>query len=281
MHRLDSIFTLLKPSTPIGVLDIGASDLGEPPLYKNLLLTGMGRLIGFEPDEKACAALIARHGAPNKFFPYFIGDGNMATYHETNWVATGSLFPPNTKLLEKFNMLHEIMTPVAQHAVQTKRLDDVQDLGEVDFIKLDAQGSSLSVLQNAQRVLKDVTVLQVEVEFLRMYQNQPLFADVDIFLRSQGFAFHTFLGFGSRCFKPLVANNDEAIGINQYLWSDAVYVRDWMNLDSVSNDKLVKYALICAEIMKSPDLCMHLLSHLDARTGSSHASNYLKKLQSK
>ncbi|NBY67783.1 MAG: hypothetical protein EBQ58_02855 [Betaproteobacteria bacterium] len=52
-----------------------------------------------------------------------------------------------TPLLEKFNMLHEMTTPVAQHAVQTKRLDDIPELGDVDFMKLDVQGSELSVLQ--------------------------------------------------------------------------------------------------------------------------------------
>ena len=281
MQSLDPIFSLLKPATPMGILDIGASYVAEDPPYKNLLLSGMARLIGFEPNEKSCEELRTRYGAPHKFFPFFIGDGTLATFHETNWVATGSLFPPNTKLLEKFNMLHEMTTPVAQHAVQTKRLDDIPELGDVDFMKLDAQGSELSVLQHARRVLQDVTVLQVEVEFIRLYENQPLFADVDMYLRDQGFVFHTFTGFGSRCFKPLVINGDPAAGINQYLWSDAVYVRDWMNLDSIQTDKLVKFAMICAEIIKSPDLCMHLLSHLDARTGSSHAPNYLKKLQGK
>lgn len=65
-------------------------------------------------------------------------------------------------------------------------------------MKLDVQGSELSVLQHARRVLQDVTALQVEVEFIRLYENQPLFAYVDMFLRDQGFVFHTFTGFGSR-----------------------------------------------------------------------------------
>ncbi|MCE9620190.1 MAG: FkbM family methyltransferase [Planctomycetes bacterium] len=276
-----SFSPLFKPTTPIGILDIGASHVGTDPPYKELLTSGLGRLIGFEPNEAACEKLRQMFGPPHQFFPYFIGDGKAATYYETNWVATGSLFRPNTKLLEKFNMLHELTTPVAEHPVQTTRLDDVQGIGDVDFIKLDIQGSELSVLQNAQRVLKDATVVQVEVEFVPMYENQPLFADVDIFMRSQGFAFHAFPMFGSRCFKPLVVDANPMQGLNQCLWSDATYVRDWMKLDELSPDKLGKFAVLCADIIKSPDLCLHILTHLDARSGSTYCGSYLRKLQGK
>lgn len=45
----------------------------------------------------------------------------------------------------------------------------------------------------------------VEVEFLELYEGLPLFADVDVFMRSQGFMLHTLHGFGLR---PLQAGAD-------------------------------------------------------------------------
>ena len=53
-------------------------------------------------------------------------------------VVTGSLFEPNTPLLEKFQNLAEFVTSVVTHTVTTKRLDDIPEIG--DFEKLtDAQ----------------------------------------------------------------------------------------------------------------------------------------------
>jgi protein O-GlcNAc transferase len=269
---------IVAPASPIGVVDVGASFLGQSPPYQSLLQSGAARLIGFEPDEQARDKLCELYGPPSQFFPYFIGDGRPGTYYQTNWAPTGSLYKPNARLLQAFQNLHEAMTLVAEHPVQTKRLDDVESLGDVDFMKLDAQGAELMVLQGAARVLKDVSVIQVEVEFLELYENQPLFADVDRYLRGQGFAFHTFLGFGTRCFKPMILNNDPNAGMNQFLWSDAVYVHDWLNLAALSTDKIVKYATLLHDVVGSPDLCLSLLVHLDSRAGTSHGKSYTERM---
>jgi protein O-GlcNAc transferase len=269
---------IVAPASPIGVLDVGASFVGEPPPYEPLLQSGAARLIGFEPDAQACEKLRALYGPPSMFFPYFIGDGRPGVYYQTNWGPTGSLLKPNRRVLEAFQNLHELMTLVAEHPVQTRRLDDIEDLGDVDFIKLDVQGAELMVLQGAERVLKDVSVVQVEVEFLELYENQPLFADVDRFLRGQGFTFHTFTGFGLRCFKPMLLGNEPNKGIKQLLWSDAVYVRDWLNLAALSTDKIAKYATLLHDVIGSPDLCLGLLMHLDSRAGTEHGKRYSAKL---
>src|SRR5207248_2510884 len=57
----------------------------------------------------------------------------------------------------------------------------------VDFIKLDTQGSELDILQGAGFLLDDCLGLQLEVMFSPLYEGQPLFADVDTYLRSRGF----------------------------------------------------------------------------------------------
>ena len=269
---------IVAPASPIGVLDVGASFVGEPPSYEPLLQSGAARLIGFEPDLDACEKLRQRYKPPSRFYPYFIGDGRPGVFYQTNWGPTGSLLKPNRRVTQMFQYLHELMTLVAEHPVQTKRLDDVEDLGDVDFVKLDVQGAELMVLKGAERMLKDVSVIQVEVEFVELYENQPMFADVDRFLRSQGFTFHTFMGFGSRCFKPMLANNDPSAGMNQILWSDAVYVRDWLALEALSADKIAKYATLMHDIVASPDLCLGLLLNLDSRTGTAHGKRYMEKL---
>jgi FkbM family methyltransferase len=272
-----SLLEFFPTGSQLSILDVGAALLESPP-YQPLIDAGVGRLFGFEPDPKECARLNQKYGQPHRFFQHFAGDGRRATFHETNWGPTGSLYAPNSRLLEKFQNLAEVVTPVATHAVNTVRIDDLAEIDDVDFLKIDVQGSELSVLQNAMRATSSALVVQVEVEFVELYQGQPMFADVDTFLRAQGFQFHTFAGFGSRAFKPLAPQGNLNAGFRQYLWSDAIYVRDWMRLESLPERKLRNYAILAHDLLSSYDLAHLVLAALDRSTKSNLAAAYVKRL---
>jgi protein O-GlcNAc transferase len=278
MTGFDLMTMLFGREAPmIGLLDIGAVQIeGYVEPYERLISAGLARVVGFEPDVAGCARLNAKYGKPHLFYPYFIGDGSAATFYETNWGPTGSLFKPNKPLLEKFQNLHEGMTLKAEHSVATKRLDDLDDLGDIDFVKIDVQGGELGVFRGAERVLRSAVLVQTEVEFVELYEGQPLFADIDRHLRGSGYQFHTFTNWGARCFKPLVVNGDANMGIKQFLWSDAIYVRDWLKADAVSTEKLKKLAVLLHEVVVSPDLCHFTLGQVDARAGTNFAARYLE-----
>lgn len=274
-----SLFELFPWPLMIDVLDVGASrQAGEAPTYQRLVDAGRARIVGFEPDAAECEALNREYGRPHLFLPYFVGDGEPATFHETNWFMTGSLFEPNTPLVEKFQNLGEAMQQVARHPVATKRLDDIPEVGEIDFIKIDVQGSELPIFRHASRVLSSALLVQSEVEFVQLYRGQPLFAEVDAFLRGAGFQFHTFAGFSGRAFKPLISQGDRNMPFRQLLWSDALYVSDWMNLERLAERKLQKYAVIAHDLLGSYDLAHLVLSELDRRAGSRIAPQYLERL---
>lgn len=272
-----SLLELVAPDLEFTILDIGAALLERPP-YQALVDAGRATVIGFEPDQAECDRLRKHYGSRHRFFSHFVGDGRPATFHETNWNLTGSLYAPNSPLVEKFQNLAELMRPVGRHAVSTTRLDDIAGISDVDFIKIDVQGAELSIFQNASRALSGALLIQTEVEFVELYVGQPLFADVDTFLRGRGFQFHAFAGFGTRAFKPLVRNNDINAGFRQQLWSDALYVSDWMRLDRLSEAKLQKYAVLAHDVVQSPDLAHLVLVELDRRTGGDLAARYLDGL---
>jgi len=272
-----SLLDFFPDNFHISVLDVGAALLENPP-YQSLVDAGRARVIGFEPDVVACERLNRTYGSAHKFLPNFVGDGKPAIFHETNWSPTGSLYEPNTPLLEKFQNLAEVVTPKAQHPVTTTRLDDIPEIGDVDFIKIDVQGSELMIFQNGLRALAGTLLVQTEVEFLELYKNQPMFADVDCFLRSHGFQFHTFNGFGRRTFKPLIVNGNINAGVRQDIWSDALYVRDWMQLHRLSEAKLTKYAVLAHDVLRSFDLAHFVLCALDRKTGGNAAERYLARL---
>jgi hypothetical protein len=158
------------------------------------------------------------------------------------------------------------------------RLDDVTDIEDMDFLKIDVQGAELSIFHNAPRLMAQVLLVQTEVEFLELYKGQPMFADVDMCLRQQGMQFHAFNGLAGRTFKPLVVNNNPNAPLRQVLWSDALYVRDWMHLEALSVDKLKKYALLAHDVLNSCDLAHLVLSALDKKTGSTIAETYMHRL---
>jgi FkbM family methyltransferase len=272
-----SLLELLPRAVDITVLDVGAAPT-ERPVYQHLVEQGHARVIGFEPDAQACERLNSSYGGAHRFLPYFVGDGKPATFHQTNWGPTGSLYAPNTPLLEKFQNLAEVVTPIGSAVVETVRLDEVAEIGDVDFVKIDVQGSELNVFRSGERVLSAAIAVQTEVEFVELYRQQPLFADVDTHLRGRGFQFHTFAGFGRRAFKPLVINNDVNRGLRQDLWADVIYVRDWMRLQQVTELKLLRYALISHDLIGSYDLAHYVLTELDRRNGAGLAKAYLERL---
>ena len=280
---LDFLQFLGDEESLVTILDVGAAFI-ETPSFQRLLDMKRARIIGFEPDEAACGELNDKYGEPHRFLPYFIGDGKPGTYWETNWGPTGSLYKPNTPLLEKFQLLAEVTVPVATHSVATRRLDDISEIDDVDFFKIDVQGSELGIFQNGLRALESALLIQTEVTFVEMYLGQPMFSDIDAFLRRSGFQFHDFVGFGSRAFKPLAnpAHNGQNPCLRpfqQKLWADVYYVKDWMRLDVLRPDKLVKYAVLMHEVVRSYDLTHLVLVELDRRTGGRLAERYLQTMQ--
>ena len=146
---------------------------------------------------------------------------------------------------------------------------------------MDIQGSELNVLENAVNVLKTSVLVQVEVEFVELYEGQPLFSDVDSFLRSQGFQFHCFDGgVAGRAFKPLLIDNDATKPFNQTLWADAFYVKDWMNLKKLSREQLVSYAILTYFVLGSIDLTHVILVHLDNVYSSNFRDKFIKIITS-
>jgi FkbM family methyltransferase len=274
--RQYSLAEALDDLPMINILDVGAMMLEAESPYGGLIEAGLARLTGFEPNEAECQKLNQCFGAPHEFYPHFIGDGSPAVFYETNFAMTGSLYKPNKPLLEKFHALEEVTQLVKEHPVQTRRLDDIAGIGDVDFFKIDVQGGELNVFKGAPRTLASTLVVQTEVEFVSLYENQPMFADVDIFLRSQGFQFHTILTVGKRYFKPIFNGAEPERGVHQQLWADAVYVRDWMALEALSLEQLKKYALLLDALYQSKDLCCLVLTQIDARTGSNHAAGYVQ-----
>ena len=82
-------------------------------------------------------------------------------------------------------------------AVETTTLKDFmseEGIASIDLLWMDIQGAELLALKGLGDCLSEVGLIHMEVEFLPIYQGQPLFVDVHDYLRGHGF---TLLGFTS------------------------------------------------------------------------------------
>lgn len=264
-----NLMDLLGEAAPsIKTIDVGAMYLGEHgAAYRAFLKRGKGSVIGFEPVQAECDKLNAMKRERHTFLPYFIGDGSDATFHLNNAAMTSSLFETNHELVGLFNYLGELMQTTQRSSVKTTRLDDLAECRDADYLKIDVQGAELAVMQGGVEVLKHAVVVEAEAEFVPLYKGQPLFGDVDAFMRSQGFLLHSLRGLSGRTYKPLVVHNDVNRMLNQALWTDGVWVKDFTKLRELTPEQTLKLAVIVNDVYNSLDLAAFALQYHDEKTG--------------
>ena len=150
------------------------------------------RLIGFDPDAEECARLERLHGgsAGVQFVPMGLGRRRgRAKLHLTREPACSSLYPPDTSACRHRPDL-SCIEPTGTATIRLTTIDRwaaSAGVEQIDVMKLDTQGSELGILQGGRRMLAEVRMLEVEVEFNEIYSGQPLFGDIDRFLRDRGF----------------------------------------------------------------------------------------------
>jgi FkbM family methyltransferase len=283
MAVLDCAFTIAEvtghPAPEIIVLDIGAMPTG-PTRYAPLVKQGCARVIKVEPSERSLARV--PESDRKDFIPHFLGDGTPSSFHETHYPGCSSFLEPDEALINMFETIAAArganFNVVAKREVETIRLDDLDDLPAIDFLKIDTQGSELTILENGTRALGSVLTLETEVEFVPLYKDQPLFGHLHVALSDQGFIMHKFVDLVGRPFRPWgKIVDDKHHPISQMLWADAIFVRDFTKLARFSDEALLKAATILNDVYLSYDLAFVLLRELDRRTGSTHARAYVEK----
>ncbi|RAU23479.1 methyltransferase FkbM [Paramagnetospirillum kuznetsovii] len=260
----------------VNIVDVGANPIDGNPPYKALLARKGARLIGFEPNSDALAKLKRKKGPNETYLPHAVGDGQTHTLNLCQASGMSSLLTPNQALYKYFHGFSDWARIVRTEQVKTIRLDDVPQVKRLDFLKIDIQGGELMVFQNAPNRLKDCLVIQTEVEFLPLYENQPLFSEVEQFLRGRGFILHRFWPQPfTRALKPMVVEGNIARGLSQVVDADAIFMRDFMAFDQLDAGQLLRMATILHDVYQSLDVVLRLLIEHDRRLGTRYASTYM------
>ena len=151
------------------------------------------QVLGFEPDQREFDQLAAKNGMQETTAYFGVALHNRPGPIRLNVArdrGLSSIFVPNRAFIDAFPDATRFDTIDVQQ-VEADTLDNLlraRAIHDVDFLKVDTQGSELFVLEGAASALAStVTGVEVEVEFTPIYQGQPLFADVDAFLRERGY----------------------------------------------------------------------------------------------
>ena len=110
-------------------------------------------------------------------------------FYLTKDPACSSIYPPIEYLSSRYREL-DCIKPTSIISFEFITLDSwATSVGikYVDFLKLDTQGSELDILMGSIQILSKTSLVEIEVEFSPIYEGQPLFADVDTFMRANGF----------------------------------------------------------------------------------------------
>ncbi|MGY3581612.1 FkbM family methyltransferase [Bradyrhizobium sp. USDA 4341] len=239
------------------VVDVGAHGTGEADVYARALAGKGALVIGFEPNAAECARLNEIWSGDRCFFPYAIGNGARATFHRCRAPLTSSLMRPNPELLPHYEGLPEMCEVTEESPIDTVRLDEIEEVGTVDFLKIDIQGGTLLALQNAEQLLYRTLVVHAETEFAQVYQDEALFSECEMFLRRRGFMFHHFHNLDGR----RMMHGGHAVGRapSQALWADAVFVPSLRRLERLSNRELVRLAWTMEAVYGASDMAMACL----------------------
>lgn len=228
----------------IHVVDVGANPIDDTPSYCQMLKDGLCHVTGFEPQLSALAKLNSEKGLLETYYPYALGDGLKHTLNICAYSGWTSLFTPSQQALEFFSFYKSNATVIDQQLVQTHRLDDLDEVDEIDFLRMDIQGSELMVLQHGREKLKNAVVIELEIPFVSLYENQPSLGEIDLELREQGYISHHFAS--------LKKYGD------QYLEANWVYIKDITHPDRLSYTQLERLGLIMKSCYHSIDFAKRL-----------------------
>ena len=263
------------------IVEVGAVPLGGPaePFHALLESCPGSRISAFELDPALCAGLNAKAPPGLRYYATALGRAEEPrTLYETVYPMCSSLYEPDERYADVYQQL-DMMRLKAKSTVRTVSLDRfVRDnaIGSVDFIKMDIQGAELDVLQGGSATLSSVLAIVTEINFVPLYKGQPLYGDIDTYLRERDFMFHRFLGFGGRVMKPLQHEGSKYSPV-QVVWADAIFTCDMIEPQGLSGEQLLKLAVLL-DVYKSQDSALYLVRHHDALEGTALAPAYLEAL---
>jgi FkbM family methyltransferase len=243
------IIDKLLENNKINVMDIGCRGGGSPELfflYKHI------NLIGFDADKDEVDNLNGNKELASQFnrvafYNYALdAEEGIKTLYLTRSLGSSSLYRPSSKYKSLFS--RSALDVMSEIQLKTEKLDVVVEkemIEDIDFIKLDTQGTELNILKGPEKsLLPNILMVESEVEFQEAYENQPLFPELDIYLREHNFT----LFYLNRVYERISTLNSNKYGYSKGLltFGDVLYVKSISASQDFSSEKIVKFIVLLA-----------------------------------
>jgi len=228
----------LLEQTNLTIVDVGAAG-GMHDRWSHLK-TSINSIL-FEPDPEEFKKLNLDQNNTSLVINSALSDQNKEVrFHVCKWQEVSSIYKPNLKVLSKYQDVDRftVSKVITLQADSLNNLLEKYRITEVDFMKIDTQGSELEILQGASNFLDGIIGLEVEVEFIKIYQDQPLFPEVDRFIKSHGFSLIDM----KRTFWKR-KNADDGSNKGQLVYADSLYFKEpeqVMKSANLSKEKIIK-----------------------------------------
>lgn len=170
------------------VIDIGAN---EGQYAQELINAGYtGKIISFEPIQKPWEKLSANAKNYSQWIIYErCAVGEMQTSVEIN-ISENSVSSSILKVLPAHLSSAPTSVVTSQESVPMIPLDQATLPIQNDdkcYLKIDAQGYESKVLDGAEKLLKQIKGVQIELSLVKLYDNQKMWREINDRLENLGF----------------------------------------------------------------------------------------------
>ncbi len=244
------------------VIDVGARP-SETPLYKELLEARLCTLSAFEPSPHEFEKLMQNKPDNAEYFCAALGDGTFRSLNLYLSPGFTSVLKPFEPSLRYLGRLKRALRKIGEIEVELQRMDEVQGLKDGDILKIDVQGVEREIIISGKRVLQNAIMIIPEVRYLRLYQGEPMFGEIDTFMRSLGFSYLTTrftktMPINSRFLKEISQAKRGAQAID----GDVVYIKDLSAPNAFSDNQIFKLCIAADALIECYDLALKCLEIL-------------------
>ena len=240
-----SALTRAFEEVSFSIVDIG-SGIRRSDAINNLgILAPFSHYVACDPDNESAESDLEPQVGPRwrkqTFFHEAVSNSEKhQQLYITRADGMSSLLRPNPTVVNKFYFADafDVESTVTVPVIGLDSAASTYGFKDVCFLKLDTQGTELDILRSGSEILDNAVLgVFVEVEFHQFYENQPLFSDVDQFLRSRGFELFDL----HRSLHRRASYQSDYYSRKQVTWAHALYLKD---LEPLSTTEKIDSTLV-------------------------------------
>ena len=178
------------------------------------------------------------------------------TLYVTDVPEASSLLKPNSINIKRWRGSDKGFKVVEERIVDCETLEEFSKragIAKCDFLKIDTQGTELNILLSGENLLLNTSVILMEIEFVRLYQNQYLFEDAVRELSKDGFRYINFTE--GRSLRGYWGTAPQ-----KRIWSDTLFLRDTPG--AMVREEILKAAMVLFELGYSEEAIWFMQDHL-------------------